>query len=217
MAVRNLRKIARSDKMKKLIRSYLKKALAIALVLGTFYFYVGWGLSASGQEALHRLVECLRETDGQAFEEPFEIAVDSSTGRRCETLDTLSMRAGSAVGKVRALPVTGPGLIIGLAMGTGGKWNGQRNAFEFYNSSFVTALGPEVVAITLGNTIHYAPGEGPETVVMSNDSHFQPVNVGIHEAIHTYQYETFGVMYGWMDIWLDGALERDADQWALVE
>ena len=97
--------------MKKRIKGFLRKTTAAlgvsALILGASYLLFGWGLSTSDVEASYRFIEYWSETAGKAFEEPFATAVDSSNGGRRETLDTFSMRAGSATAKVRALPVTG--------------------------------------------------------------------------------------------------------------
>ena len=66
--------------MNRRMRSLLKRTTATlgvsVLILGAAYLFFGWGLSDSGREASYRLIAYWTEANGQAFEEPFAIAVD---------------------------------------------------------------------------------------------------------------------------------------------
>jgi hypothetical protein len=110
----------------------------------------------------------------------------------------------SALGKVWTLPNTLLGLAAGgVALALGARAGKGRNAIEFHESRLVAWVRRG--AITLGNTIHYAPGMHPERVVARYDGRGR-VTLGEHERAHTLQYERWGplflLVYGVM--WLPG-------------
>jgi len=126
----------------------------------------------------------------------------------------------SALGKLWTLPNTLLGLAAGgvaLALGARAGAGGGRNAIEFHDNRLVGWLGKG--AITLGNTIHYAPGMRPERSVRRYDGAGR-VALGEHERAHTLQFERLGplflVVYG--VAWLPGifgegnVFERAADR-----
>ena len=97
------------------------------------------------------------------------------------------------LGKLWTLPNT----LLGVAFGTvavmlGARAQAGRNAIEFLDQPFIGLLGRS--AMTLGNTIHYAPGRGPEHVAPRYDR-CGPVNIGAHERAHTRQYERWGPLF----------------------
>ena len=55
-------------------------ALGLLLLFGTAYLFFGWGLKTSDAEASYGLIAYWTEANGQAFEEPFAIAVDARNG-----------------------------------------------------------------------------------------------------------------------------------------
>ena len=97
------------------------------------------------------------------------------------------------LGKLWTLPNT----LIGVAFGTiavmlGARAQAGRNAIEFLDQPFIELIGRS--AMTLGNTIHYAPGRGPEHVARRYDG-CGHVNIGAHERAHTLQYERWGPLF----------------------
>jgi len=99
----------------------------------------------------------------------------------------------SALGKVWTLPNTLLGLVAGgAALALGGRVGVGRNALEFHDSRLVGALRKS--AITLGNTIHYAPGRDPEDLVRRYDGAAR-VALGEHERAHTRQFERLGPFF----------------------
>lgn len=103
------------------------------------------------------------------------------------------MSVGSITGKLWTLPNTALGLFIGaVAVILGARAQAGRNAIEFLDQPFVGLVGKS--AITLGNTIHYAPGRGPEHFARRYDGRAQ-VNLGAHERAHTLQYERWGPLF----------------------
>lgn len=55
-------------------------AFGLLLLFGTTYLFFGWGLKTSDTEASYGLIAYWSEANGQAFEEPFAIAVDARNG-----------------------------------------------------------------------------------------------------------------------------------------
>ena len=105
----------------------------------------------------------------------------------------------SVIGKLWTLPNTALGLAVGgIAVMLGARAQAGRNAIEFLDQPFVGLLRKS--AITLGNTIHYAPGRSPETLLLRYDGRAL-VRLGEHERAHTRQYERWGpfflIAYGW--------------------
>ena len=105
----------------------------------------------------------------------------------------------SILGKLWTLPNTALGLAIGVvAVMLGARVRTGRNAIEFLDQPFVGALRKS--AITLGNTIHYAPGRTPDQLILRYDGRAL-VHLGEHERAHTRQYERWGpfflVAYAW--------------------
>jgi len=105
----------------------------------------------------------------------------------------------SLLGKLWALPNTLLGLAVGaVAVMLGARAQAGRNAIEFLDQPFVGLLGKS--AITLGNTIHYAPGRDADHLVPRYDGR-SLVRLGDHEQAHTRQYERWGPLflfaYGW--------------------
>jgi hypothetical protein len=108
---------------------------------------------------------------------------------------------------------------VALGLGARAGVGAGRNAIEFHDNRLVAWLGKG--AITLGNTIHYAPGMRPERAVLRYDGAGR-VTLGEHERAHTLQFERWGplflVVYG--VAWLSGlggrgnAFERAADDGA---
>jgi hypothetical protein len=103
------------------------------------------------------------------------------------------MRWTAIPGKLWTLPNTALGVLVGaVAVMLGGRARWGRNALEFLDNPFVGACGRS--AITLGNTIHYAPGRGPEHRITRYDGRGQ-VTLGEHERAHTLQYERWGPLF----------------------
>ncbi len=99
----------------------------------------------------------------------------------------------SLAGKAWTLPNTLLGLAVGaVAVMLGARAQAGRNAIEFLDQPFVGLLGKS--AITLGNTIHYAPGRLPGQVVRRYDGR-AVVELGEHERAHTLQYERWGPFF----------------------
>jgi hypothetical protein len=101
--------------------------------------------------------------------------------------------AGHVLRKLWASPNT----LLGLGLGTvavmlGGRARLANNAIEFLDQPFVTLIGRS--AVTLGNTIHYAPGRDPDMVIRRYDKRAE-VRLGAHEAAHTRQYERWGPLF----------------------
>ena len=103
------------------------------------------------------------------------------------------MTVRSLLGKLWASPNTALGLAIGtVAVMLGARARFANNAIEFLEQPFVTLIGRN--AVTLGNTIHYAPGRDPERVIRSYDG-ARNVKLGDHERAHTHQYERWGPLF----------------------
>ena len=105
----------------------------------------------------------------------------------------------SIPGKLWTLPNTALGLSVGVvAVILGARARVGRNAIEFLEQPFVALARKS--AITLGNTIHYAPGRDAEHLVLRYDGRAL-VLLGEHERAHTRQYERWGpfflVVYAW--------------------
>ncbi len=99
----------------------------------------------------------------------------------------------SALGKLWTLPNTLLGVVAGgAALALGGRVGAGRNAIEFHGSALVAALRKS--AITLGNTIHYAPGRTPADRVRRYDGRGS-VTLGAHERAHTLQFERLGPLF----------------------
>jgi hypothetical protein len=99
----------------------------------------------------------------------------------------------SLVGKLWASPNTALGLAIGtVAVMLGARARFGNNALEFLEQPFVKLLGKS--AVTLGNTIHYAPGREPDRLMTSYDG-ARRVRLGDHERAHTHQYERWGPLF----------------------
>jgi len=112
------------------------------------------------------------------------------------------------LGKAWTLPNTLLGLAAGgVALALGARAGVGRNAVEFHDSRLVGWFGKG--AITLGNTIHYAPGMRPACSVRRYDGSGR-VTLGAHERAHTLQFERWGplflVVYGLA--WLPGVCGR---------
>ena len=100
------------------------------------------------------------------------------------------MTVRSLLGKLWASPNTALGLAIGtVAVMLGARARFANNAIEFLEQPFVTLIGRN--AVTLGNTIHYAPGRDPDRIIRSYDG-ARDVKLGDHERAHTHQYERWG-------------------------
>jgi hypothetical protein len=97
------------------------------------------------------------------------------------------------LGKLWASPNTALGLAFGgVAVMLGARARVGRNAVEFLDHPFVAFAGKS--AVTLGNTIHYAPGRDAAHVVARYDRAGQ-VGLGDHEEAHTRQYELWGPFF----------------------
>jgi hypothetical protein len=103
------------------------------------------------------------------------------------------MTIRSLLGKLWASPNTALGLAIGtVAVMLGARARRGNNAIEFLEQPFVTLIGRS--AVTLGNTIHYAPGRDPDHVLRRYDGSAD-VRLGDHERAHTDQYERWGPFF----------------------
>jgi hypothetical protein len=99
------------------------------------------------------------------------------------------------IGKIWTSPNTligvlygGAGHIIGLLTDTNPKISLGNNAIQFHNNP----LTRPTAAITLGNTISYGKKNDPKDFGAYGDI---TVNIGLHEAAHTYQYQVLGIFY----------------------
>ena len=99
----------------------------------------------------------------------------------------------SLPGKLWTLPNTLLGLVLGVvAVMLGARARLANNAIEFLDQPFVDLI--ERSAVTLGNTIHYAPGRHPDQVIRRYDRS-AVVRLGDHERAHTDQYERWGPFF----------------------
>jgi hypothetical protein len=96
-------------------------------------------------------------------------------------------------GKVWTSPNTALGLALGaVAVLLGARARLANNAIEFLDQPFVDLIRRS--AVTLGNTIHYAPGRDPDQVMRRYDRRAE-VRLGDHERAHTLQYERWGPFF----------------------
>ena len=95
-----------------------------------------------------------------------------------------------------------------------------RNAIEFLDNPFVGAMRRS--GVTLGHTIHYAPGRDPAQLITRYDGSGK-VALGEHEQAHTLQYERWGPLFlvvyvlSWLPWGARGGVSRfehAADDWA---
>jgi hypothetical protein len=99
----------------------------------------------------------------------------------------------SVLGKVWASPNTALGVALGaIAVMLGARAQFGRNALEFLDNPLIGHV--QRSAITLGNTIHYAPGRAPDDRVRRYDKS-GIVSLGEHEKAHTLQYERWGPLF----------------------
>ena len=99
----------------------------------------------------------------------------------------------SVLGKVWASPNTLLGLALGaVAVMLGARVRLANNAIEFLDQPFVDLI--QRSAVTLGNTIHYAPGRDPGDVIRRYDRTAE-LMLGDHERAHTHQYERWGPFF----------------------
>ncbi|MEO6462483.1 MAG: hypothetical protein ABIP29_05355 [Candidatus Eisenbacteria bacterium] len=99
----------------------------------------------------------------------------------------------STLGKLWASPNTVLGLVLGVvAVMLGARARIGDNAIEFLDQPFVDLI--ERSAVTLGNTIHYAPGRDPDQAIRRYDRS-ATVRLGDHERAHTDQYERWGPFF----------------------
>jgi hypothetical protein len=122
---------------------------------------------------------------------------------------------------VWASPNTALGLAVGaVAVMLGSRAQVGRNAIEFLDNPFVGAMKRS--GVTLGHTIHYAPGKSPDDVITRYDGTGR-VRLGEHEEAHTRQYERWGPLFllAYAISWVPGMarggmsrFEHAADDWA---
>jgi hypothetical protein len=99
----------------------------------------------------------------------------------------------SVLGKVWASPNTALGVALGaIAVMLGARAQFGNNALEFLDNPLIGHVRRS--AITLGNTIHYAPGRAPDDRVRRYDRS-GIVGLGEHEKAHTLQYERWGPLF----------------------
>lgn len=99
----------------------------------------------------------------------------------------------SILGKVWTSPNTAIGLALGaVAVILGARARVANNAVEFLDQPFVDLIRRS--AVTLGNTIHYAPGRHPDQEMRRYDRR-AVVRLGDHERAHTRQYERWGPFF----------------------
>lgn len=100
----------------------------------------------------------------------------------------------SLAGKAWASPNTALGLALGaVAVMLGARARVANNAIEFLDQPFVDLI--ERSAVTLGNTIHYAPGRDPDRTIITRYDGSARVRLGDHERAHTLQYERWGPFF----------------------
>jgi len=105
----------------------------------------------------------------------------------------------SLAGKLWTAPNTALGCAVGLvAVMLGARVQFGRNAIEFLDQPFVPLIG--AAAVTLGNTIHYAPGRAPDQLMIRYDGRALVV-LGEHERAHTRQYERWGPLFLFAYAW----------------
>ena len=125
------------------------------------------------------------------------------------------------LGKIWASPITLMGSLGGLLLvGLDRVINGKGRITVSNNAiNFITSfeLGS---AITLGNSVIYAGGEGfgPEYMGLRYDGPTE-INVGMHEEAHTYQYQFFGIFFPFVylpsgGMWKPSWLEHAADDYS---
>jgi hypothetical protein len=96
---------------------------------------------------------------------------------------------------VAGLALGGVGTLVGLLTGTRPQAKSGHNAIQFLNNPLII----RGEALSLGNTISYGQGVGPESLQCYGDPN---VCVGAHEEGHTYQAQVLGPFYG--PAWLLG-------------
>ncbi|MEM6405557.1 MAG: hypothetical protein AAF669_03030 [Pseudomonadota bacterium] len=126
------------------------------------------------------------------------------------------------IGKIWTLPNTLVGIlygilghILGWLQGTNPTISVGNNAIQFQNNP-ITQNG---AAFTLGNTVHYSEQSYPDKMGAYGNP---DVNVGLHEAAHTYQYQVLGILFLPVYLILGGAnknnrLEQAAQRYATHE
>ena len=121
-------------------------------------------------------------------------------------------------GKVWTSPNTAVGLVIGTAnLPFGGSVSFGNNAIQFQTTYGNPAEGKS--ALTLGNVVLYSDDASPDECWPRYDS-TATVNVGQHEAAHTYQYQVLGPFYAPVYMLSGGAFtkaspwEKAADDYA---
>jgi hypothetical protein len=128
------------------------------------------------------------------------------------------------LGLAWASPNTALGLAVGaVAVMLGSRARFGRNAIEFLDNPFVGAM--KCSGVTLGHTIHYAPGKSPDDEIPRYDLSGH-VRLGAHEEAHTLQYERWGPLFlvVYFVSWVPGLtrqgksrFEHAADDWAQSE
>jgi hypothetical protein len=90
---------------------------------------------------------------------------------------------------VVGLALGGVGTLVGLLTATHPRAKFGHNAIQFLNNPLIN----RGEALTLGNTISYGRGVGPDSLRCYGDPN---VCVGAHEEGHTYQAQVLGPFYG---------------------
>ena len=99
------------------------------------------------------------------------------------------------IGKIWTLPNTligilygGIGYLVGTITDARPTISIDHNAIQFHNNP----LTKRTAAVTLGNTISYGNKNDPNDFGAYGE---HTVNIGLHEAAHTYQYQVLGILY----------------------
>lgn len=113
------------------------------------------------------------------------------------------------IGKLWTLPNTLVGILYGILGHILGWVQNTHPVISIGNNAIQFQGNPitlKKTAFTLGNTIHYGVGSHPDKM----GAYSRPdVNVGLHEAAHTYQYQVLGILFLPLYFILGGADEKN--------
>ena len=113
------------------------------------------------------------------------------------------------VGKIWTLPNTLIGILYGILGHIVGRLQGTNPVISIGNNAIQFQGSPitrKNTALALGNTIHYSMQSHPDQMGAYGDPE---VNIGQHEAAHTYQYQVLGILFLPVYFILGGANEKN--------